>query len=258
MERKDTLSPLPIGKFTNAYMESFKKSSPSSDLLTPNNSTGQQNEDDKIIENGDIAGNNVVCVVVKTISLELLDSYDGASSRYNCGSMSLRDAPNVPDSEAEDIFYNNDILGVNQVELNIDNTLNTPVSDFDKETSPDTLFQLPVHLLKILLLFLLTSVLIMKLMRHLQTLMLSNPPKVEKRNKGRIVLEGGHHLPKRPAKVLTTALMMSHVKKKSGICLEESQHLPKTPTTVLITALTMPHIEKKGGVALEGSQHLPK
>ena len=145
MERKDTLSPLPIGKFkyhhlppTNAYTESFKKSPPSSDLMVPNNnSTGQQNEGDKSFENGDIAGNNVVCEVVKTLSLELLDSYDGASSSYSCHSMSPRDAPNVPDSEAEDIVYNNDILDISHVELNIDDTLDTPVSDFDKETSPD-------------------------------------------------------------------------------------------------------------------------
>ena len=148
MERRDTLSPLPIGKFkyhhlppTNAYMESFKKSSPGSDLLTPNNnSTGKQKEGDKIFENGDIVSNqlnDVVYEVVKTLSLELLDSYDGASNSYSCDSMSPSDVPNVPDYEAEDIFYNNDILDANQVELNIDDTLDTPVTDFDKETSPD-------------------------------------------------------------------------------------------------------------------------
>lgn len=148
IERRDTLSPLPIGKFkknhlppTNVYKESFKSSLLSSVLRSPNkNSTGQQNEGDKIVENGDIASNklnNVVCEVVKTLSLESLDSYDGASSNYSRGSTPPRDAPNVPDSEAEDIFYNNDILDVNQVELNVDDTLDTPVSDFDKETSPD-------------------------------------------------------------------------------------------------------------------------
>ena len=114
------------------YKESFKKSLLSSDLLKPNNSTGQQNGDDKIIENGDIAGNNFVCVVVKTLRLE---SYDGASGSNNCGLISPRDVQNVPNSKVEDVFCNNDILDFSQVELNIDDTLDTPVSDF--ETSPD-------------------------------------------------------------------------------------------------------------------------
>ena len=141
IERKDTLSPLPIGKFkynhlppTNAYMESFKRSSPSSDLLTPNNySTGQQNEGDKIIENGDIVSNNE-CEVVKSLRLE---SYDGASSSNSCGLIPPRDVQNVLNSEVEDMFCNNDILDISQVELNTDDTLDTPVSEFDKETSPD-------------------------------------------------------------------------------------------------------------------------
>ena len=144
VERRDTLSPLPIGKFkknqlsqTNLYKESFKKSSV---LHSPNESgTGQQSS--KIVENGDIASNklsNAVCEVVKTLSLESLDSYDGASSCYSRGSTPARDVPNIPDSEAEDTYYNNDILDISQVELNIDDTLDTPMSDFEKEGSPFT------------------------------------------------------------------------------------------------------------------------
>ena len=116
------------------YKESFLKSSylRSYDLLKPNNITGQQNEGDKIIENGDIAGNNFVCEVVKTLRLE---SYDGASGSNNCGLIPPRDVQNVPNSKVEDMFCNNDILDISQVELNIDNALDTPVSDF--ETSPD-------------------------------------------------------------------------------------------------------------------------
>ena len=141
IERRDTLSPLPIGKFkynhlppTNVYKESFKKSLLSSDLLRPNNITGQQNGGDKIIENGDIVGNNFVCKVVKALRLE---SYDGASSSNSCDLIPPRDVQNVLNSKAEDMFYNNDILDISQVELNTDDTLDTPVSDFDKETSPD-------------------------------------------------------------------------------------------------------------------------
>ena len=146
IERRDTLSPLPIGKFkknqlspTSLYKESFKKSSA---LHSPNASgMGQQTGSGKIVENGDIASNklnNAVCEVVKTISLESLDSYDGASSCYSRGSTPARDVPNVLDSEAEDTYYNNDILDISQVELNIDDTLDTPMSDFDREGSPFT------------------------------------------------------------------------------------------------------------------------
>ena len=145
VERRDTLSPLPIGKFkknqlsqTNLCKESFKKSSV---LHSPNESgtTGQQSS--KIVENGDIASNklsNAVCEIVKTLSLESLDSYDGASSCYSRGSTPARDVPNIPDSEAEDTYYNNDILDISQVELNIDDTLDMPMSDFEKEGSPFT------------------------------------------------------------------------------------------------------------------------
>lgn len=149
VERRDKLSPLPIGKFkknyltpTNLYKESFKRSSLDPALQSPTkNGTGQQDGSNKIIENGDIASNKLTeakCEVVKALSLESLDSYDGASSCYSRGSTPARDVPNVPDSEAEDTYYNNAVLDVAQVELNIDDSVDTPTSDFDKEGSPDT------------------------------------------------------------------------------------------------------------------------
>ena len=144
LERRDTLSPLPIGKFkrnqfspTSWYKEDFKKSS---SLHSPNkNGVGQQTGSGKIIENGDIASNklnNDVCDVVKTISLELLDSCDGASSCYSRGPD--RDMPNVLDSEAEDSHHTNDIVDISQIELSIDDTLDIPMSDFDQEGSTFT------------------------------------------------------------------------------------------------------------------------
>ena len=151
VERRDTLSPLPIGKFkrnylspTNLYRENLKKSSPMQS--SHRYGTGQikpenKEESDRMVENGDTAGHKLEgakCEVVKTISMESLDSYDGASSCYSRGSTPARDViPNAPDSEVEDTYCNNVILDISQVEVNIEDAMDTPTSDFDKEGSPD-------------------------------------------------------------------------------------------------------------------------
>ena len=148
VERRDTLSPLPIGKFkknylspTSLYRENLKKSSAM--LSSHKYGTGlvpeNKDESDKMV-NGDTAGHKLEgaqCEVVKTISMESLDSYDGASSCYSRGSTPARDInPNAPDSEVEDTFCNNDVLDISQIEVNIEDSLDTPTSDFDKEGSP--------------------------------------------------------------------------------------------------------------------------
>ena len=124
---------------TILYKGNFKRSSA---LHSPSKSgVGHQTGSGKVIENEDIANNKLndaVCEVVKTISLESLDSYDGASSCYSRGSIPVRDVPNELDSEAEDSYYNNDILDISQIRLNIGDTLDTPMCDFDQEGSPFT------------------------------------------------------------------------------------------------------------------------
>lgn len=147
VERRDTLSPLPIGKFkknylspTNLYWENLKKSSGMQSSHTGLIKSENKDESDKMV-NGDTAGHKLEgarCEVVKTISMESLDSYDGASSCYSRGSTPARDIiPNAPDSEVDDAFCNNGILDISQIEVNIEDSLDTPTSDFDKEGSPD-------------------------------------------------------------------------------------------------------------------------
>ena len=147
VERRDTLSPLPIGKFkknylspTNLCRENLKKSSAMQSSHRCGTESENKDESDKMV-NGDTAGHKLEgarCEVVKTISMESLDSYDGASSCYSRGSTPARDViPNAPDSEVEDTFCNNDVLDISQIEVNIEDTLDTPTSDFDKEGSPD-------------------------------------------------------------------------------------------------------------------------
>ena len=149
VERRDTLSPLPIGKFkrnylspSNLYRESLKKSSAMHSsyiygVKSENKDT--VDESDKMVENGDTAGHKLEganCEVVKTISMESLDSYDGASSCYSRSSTPARDVPNAPDSEVEETYSDNAVLDISQVEVNIEDSLDTPTSDFDKEGSP--------------------------------------------------------------------------------------------------------------------------
>ena len=157
VERRDMLSPLPIGKFKRNHLAP-------TNLCLKQYSTNQllyksecENKDtigvgDKIVGDGETAGHKLEeakCEVVKTISIESLDSYDGASSCYSRSSTPAREVvTNVPVGEVEDIQLNNDaVLDVSQVKLSIDDLLDTPTSDFDKEGSPyvDTFASTPTE-----------------------------------------------------------------------------------------------------------------
>ena len=146
VERRDMLSPLPVRKFKRSHLVPtnlcLKKYSINQSLHKSEcENKDTIGEGDKIVEDGDTAGHKLEaarCEVVKTISMESLDSYDGASSCYSRGSTPARDVvTHVQDGEIEGIQLNDaTVLDVSQVELNIEDSLDTPTSDFDKEGSP--------------------------------------------------------------------------------------------------------------------------
>lgn len=145
VERRDKLSPLPIRKFKKNHLLSHKENHKPSSLTTAlrsptKNGTEQSESDNKVADNKSKGAECEVSGVVKSLSFESLDSYDGASSCYSRGSTPPKDiVPNAVDSETDDVYYNNDVLDVSQVELSISNTtMDTHTSDFDREGSPDT------------------------------------------------------------------------------------------------------------------------
>ena len=169
VQRNDTLSPLPTGKFkknnlfpNNSYKENSSQSSLTPAMKLSHASSTRQESDQadltdsefkSVIENS----NNVIhkskgaeygiSKEMKALSLESLDSYDGASSCYSRGSTPLRDISlAVPlDSEAEEDSYDNAVLDVSQVELNIEHSMDTPTCECNADNSPVATSSTPIE-----------------------------------------------------------------------------------------------------------------